>query len=313
MALLTRHRLAVWLRAMAGAAYTPMRALAAVLVMAGAPGSARGAGVAPVFSVVAAENSWGDLAAQVAGPDVTVTTLLASPLADPHVYEPTPDDARHIADATLVGANGAGYDSWVDRLGASAGLPAARYVRADSWPGWRDGGNAHLWFDLDAAAAFVRRFALACQQVDPAHASAYAARAADVLASIDRLDRQVRGLAVRVGGLHVAATEPLFTPLAERMGLVMEERAYQLAVMNGVEPAPAVVAAFETDLADHRLRLVAYNRQVVEPSVERVLDQARAAHVPLLPLTETMPEGLHWQGWIRMTAEEAAHLLEPHP
>ncbi|MBO1325235.1 zinc ABC transporter substrate-binding protein [Acetobacter sp. TBRC 12305] len=299
-----------------GAACAITRALAAMLaavLLASLPGPAGGARAATRPSIVAAENSWGDLAAQVAGPDMAVTTLLASPIADPHVYEPTPDDARHIADATLVVANGAGYDGWVDRLVAAAGLPAVRYVRADSWPGWRDGGNPHLWFDLDAAAAFVRHVATACQQADPAHASAYATRAADVLASIDTLAQTLQALRARVGGQHIAATEPLFAPLAERMGLVMEENAYQLAIMNGVEPAPAAIAAFETDLAARKLRLVAYNQQVVEPSVERILDRARAAHVPLLPLTETMPAGQHWQGWVRTTVEQAAHLLETAP
>lgn len=134
--------------------------------------------------VVAAENTWGDLAAQVAEPDMHVTSILNTPTLDPHLYEPTPADARLVAQATLLVANGAGYDAWLDRLAQARRGPPVPMIKADGWTGWHEGDNAHLAYNLPAVAAFVSRFIAACQAADPQHASAYEARGKTVLAAI---------------------------------------------------------------------------------------------------------------------------------
>ena len=138
--------------------------------------------------VVAAENTWGDIAAQIAAPDMRVVAILSSPTVDPHEYQATPADARLIAAAELVVANGAGYDSWADKLVAASGLLPVRYVRADSWPGWEEGGNPHLWFNMEAVSAFVTHFAEACAHIDPEHADGYSGRAAKMQMAIQAIE-----------------------------------------------------------------------------------------------------------------------------
>src|SRR5437879_2752475 len=66
--------------------------------------------------VVAAENFWGSIAAQVGGSHVHVTSIIVDPNADPHSYEPTTADARTVAGAQYVIVNGAGYDPWAEQL-----------------------------------------------------------------------------------------------------------------------------------------------------------------------------------------------------
>src|SRR5947209_19357611 len=68
------------------------------------------------IQVVATENFWGSIAAQVGGSHVHVTSIIVDPNADPHSYEPTAVDARTVADAQYVIVNGAGYDPWADKL-----------------------------------------------------------------------------------------------------------------------------------------------------------------------------------------------------
>ena len=69
-----------------------------------------------VVQVVAAENFWGSIAAQVGGSHVKVVSIITDPNADPHSYEPTSQDARTVADAQYVIYNGVGYDAWMDKL-----------------------------------------------------------------------------------------------------------------------------------------------------------------------------------------------------
>lgn len=260
-------------------------------------------------SVVAAENTWGDLAAQVVGPDMRVISILKSPVVDPHLYEPTPADARLVAQASLIVANGAGYDAWLDRLVQARRGPAVPVVKADGWTGWHEGDNAHLMYSLPAVAAFVGRFTAVCQAVDPAHASAYAARSRAVLAAVQGVREQTVVLRGLVQGQPVAATEPVFTPLADSLGLVMKEQAFQVAVMNDVEPPASSVALFDEDIRQHRVRLVAYNAQADRPSVQRLIAQAHAAGVPVVPVLEIMPPDTHWQDWMHTTLKQVAQVL----
>jgi zinc/manganese transport system substrate-binding protein len=58
------------------------------------------------------------------------------------------------------------------------------------------------------------------------------------------------------------------------------------------------VAAFEEDLRQHRVRALLYNSQAAGGVVPRLLGIAQAAHVPVVAVTETMPPGMTWQGWM---------------
>ncbi len=259
--------------------------------------------------VVAAENTWGDIAAQIAAPDMRVVAILSSPTVDPHEYQATPADARMIAAAELVVANGAGYDTWADKLVEASGLLPARYVKADLWSPWQAGGNPHLWFNMEAVSAFVRHFAEACAHIDPEHADGYAGRAQNMQMAIQSIQAYANLLKIHVTGMHVAATEPLFTPLADLLGLQMDEQSYQLAIMNDVEPAPSTVATFESDLQEHRLKMLVYNQQVEEPSVRHLLELAHQSNVPTLPLSEMLPPRKHWQVWVHDILAQTGQLL----
>src|SRR5258708_35600338 len=63
-----------------------------------------------VIQVAAAENFWGSIAAQIGGRHAHVVSIITSPTADPHTYEPTAADARTLAQSQVVIENGIVYD-----------------------------------------------------------------------------------------------------------------------------------------------------------------------------------------------------------
>lgn len=72
------------------------------------------------MKVVAAENVYGDIAAQIGGSLVSVTSILSDPNADPHLFEPGTRNGLAVAQAKLVVQNGLGYDSFMSRLEQAA-------------------------------------------------------------------------------------------------------------------------------------------------------------------------------------------------
>src|ERR1700733_6599405 len=77
--------------------------------------AAPAASAAPI-NVVAAENFYGDVAQQIGGPGVSVTSILSNPDQDPHLFEASPSVARAISAARIVISSGIDYDPWMEKL-----------------------------------------------------------------------------------------------------------------------------------------------------------------------------------------------------
>src|SRR5262249_19665702 len=90
-------------------------ALGLALLASGAPRPCAAQSAAPI-AIVAAENFYGDVARQIGGDRVAVTSIIATPGQDPHEFEASVSAARAIADGAIVILNGAAYDPWADKL-----------------------------------------------------------------------------------------------------------------------------------------------------------------------------------------------------
>ena len=263
--------------------------------------------------IVAAENFYGDVAQQIAGPATPVTSILSNPDQDPHLFEASPSVARAISDAAIVVCNGAGYDPWVPKLlGVSS--PAGRRVIVVAELLHRPpGSNPHLWYDPAAVPAYARALAAQLAAADPAHGAEYDARLQGFLQSMQPLDARVAALRQRYAGTPVTATEPVFGDMAAALGLAMRNERFQLAVMNGTEPAASDVAAMEADVRQRRVRLLLYNSQATDVAAKRLLLLARTAGVPVVGVTETQPAGLSYQAWMAAQLDAVARALASSP
>ncbi len=249
--------------------------------------------------IVAAENFYGDVARQLAGPGWTVTSILSNPDEDPHLFEASPSIARDLSAARIVVFNGVDYDPWMDKLLSAARSDRRLTVVAGALTGHHAGDNPHLWYEPGTMPAVARAISADLTADDPAHGGEYAARLDRFIASLRPINQKIAALRASYAGLPVTATEPVFGYMAAALGLVMRNERFQLAVMNNTEPSAADVAAMEDDLRGHRVRLFIYNSQATDNAAERLLRIARAAGIPVLGVTETQPRGAaSYQSWI---------------
>ncbi|HEX7271003.1 MAG TPA: zinc ABC transporter substrate-binding protein [Casimicrobiaceae bacterium] len=251
-----------------------------------------------VVRVVAAESVYGDIARQIGGGNVAVTSILTSPTRDPHAFEPGAATARAVADAQLLIYNGAGYDAWVARLLSASRSPRREVIEVARLAGKPAGANPHFWFDTAAVAALAASLVGALTRIDPIHRDDYAARLAAFTSSMTALQDRITALRAKYAGTPVTATEPVFQYTAAALGFEMRNARFQLALMNGVEPSAAAVAAFEQDLRTHAVRVLLYNTQTGEALAERMRAIAEKAGVPVVAISETKPEAQSYQAWM---------------
>lgn len=250
------------------------------------------------IAVVAAENFYGDIARQVGGDRVEVASIMNNPDQDPHLFETTPGVVRQIANAQVVIFNGANYDPWMEKLLAAAPRPGRVVIAAAELVGAKPGDNPHLWYAPATMPAVAKAMAQAFAKADAAHASDYAVRLAATLASFERVSLRVVQIKSKHSGDAVTATEPVFGPMADALGLTMRNQRFQLAMMNDTEPSARDVAEFENDLKQRKVKLLIYNSQVSEKLTERLRAIAKTAKVPVVGVTETQPANVSFQDWM---------------
>ncbi|AOJ69800.1 MULTISPECIES: metal ABC transporter solute-binding protein, Zn/Mn family [Burkholderia] len=281
---------------------------AAALAFAGAAFAQNAA-----VKIVAAENFYGDVAKQIGGAHVAVSSVLSNPDQDPHLFEASPKVARELQRADLVIYNGADYDPWMAKLLAASKNAKRTIVVVAELVGRKAGDNPHLWYDPATMPAAARALAAALGSADPAHKAEYDANLARFVASMKPVDAKVAELRARYKGAPVTATEPVFGYMADAIGLDMRNQRFQLATMNNTEASPADVAAFENDLKKRQVRVLIYNSQAVEPMTKRMLKLAQDARVPSVSVTETQPAGKTFQQWMLAQLDALAAALGQRP
>ena len=260
------------------------------------------------LGVVAAENFWGDIARQIGGDTVQVTSIISDPNTDPHQYESSARDGAAIAGASLVIQNGAGYDEFINKLLAATPKSHREVLDVATVVGAGHDANPHLWYSPD----YVLKAAQAIQEQlateDPAHAAAYRSN----LATFRQGEQQVVDVIDEIKSKYdeqaIAYTERVPGYLVEAAGLRLGTPAsFSKAIEDDSDPSPADVAAFDAALKDHKVKALLYNAQVTSPTTQRLKDLARSNGVPIVGVTETMPPGAqNFQTW---QADQARALL----
>jgi zinc/manganese transport system substrate-binding protein len=261
-----------------------------------------GLGAAPAFAdpvrIVAAENFWGDMASQVGGADVAVTSILSNPDDDPHLFEASPDTAKALAGAQIVIVNGVDYDPWMEKLLKANKAPARREIVVASLVGRRAGDNPHLWYDPAYVETAAKALAADLAAIDLAHKADYARGEAAFVDSLNPLNAKIAAMRAKYAGWPVTASEPVFGYMAGLIGLKVTNEKFALAVMNNAEPTASEVAGFENDLKGHKVKAMLYNAQASEPAVQRLVQMAKDNGIPVVGVSETEPPDSNYQKWM---------------
>ena len=213
-------------------------AVSACATTPAATGSADPSGSPAAIAVVAAENFWGSLAEQLGGDHVKVTSIINSPDADPHDYEPTAADGRAIASARLAIINGVGYDAWAGKLAAANPSTDRTDLTVGELVGAKDGDNPHRWYNPDNVRAVIDRITADYKKIDPAAAAYFDTRHDTVLTTnLKTYFDTITAIKARYAGTPVGASESIFAMLAPATGLdLLTPAPFLKAISEGTDP-----------------------------------------------------------------------------
>jgi zinc/manganese transport system substrate-binding protein len=280
-----------------------LAAIASGCARSGAPSSSAsgpGGSRAGRLTVVATENFWGSIAAQLGGERARVSSIIVNPNTDPHSYEPNAQDARTLAGAQLVIVNGIGYDAWADRLLAGSPVSGRLELNVGRVLGLAAGDNPHQWYYPRHVELIAAKSSAALARQDPADAAYFAHRRAvfltQQLARYDQLRGQIR---VRFAGVPVGYSESIFQPLGEDLGLrLMTPNSFAKSIAEGTDVTAQDKQTVDAQASKRRIKVWIFNSQNVTPDVQRVNAIVRERNIPIATVTETLtPPSANFEQW----------------
>ena len=240
------------------------------------------------IEVAASVNQWGTVAKALGGDNVNVTSIINSTNVDAHDYEPTTSDIAKLQKAQVIIVNGAGYDAWAVKAAQTAN---ATIVNAAEIGGVNDGENPHVWFSADVRKAVAQAITEAYEQADAAKKNDFDKMNDRWTAEENNVESKIAEVKQKTDGLAYAATESVASYLAEDMGLAdATPSGYALATANESEPTPTDIKQFTDALKAGEIKLLVVNTQEESELTGKITDAAKSVEVPMVELTEQMPE-----------------------
>ncbi|KYH45116.1 zinc ABC transporter substrate-binding protein [Branchiibius sp. NY16-3462-2] len=273
------------------------------LAACGGGGSSAGPSSGGPVQVVASTNVWGDIARTIGGDQVQVTSFINDPSQDPHEYEASVRNQLAIKNAGIVIENGGGYDDFMDKMVTSVGdsntvLNAVEISGKTAAAG--EDLNEHVWYDFPTVLKVAGAIKDKLATLDPAHANTFATNLAGFTDQMKTLEAQAASVKAAHNGQPVAITEPVPGYLLEACGLVNKTpEAFSAAIEDGNDVSVGVLNETLKLFTAHQVKALVYNAQTTGPITQKVLDTAKSAHVPAVPVTETLPAGSTYVTWMK--------------
>jgi zinc/manganese transport system substrate-binding protein len=235
---------------------------------------AMGAQAADTIKVATSFSVLGDMVKQIGGDRVQVTSFVG-PNGDAHVYEPTPGDAKTLADSKILVVNGLGLEGWMSRLQKSSGFKGqvvtatkgikTRQMEEEEHGKTRKITDPHAWQSLTNGRIYVQNSRDGLVAADPAGKDAYEANAKKFLADIDNVEKTVKDSIAKLPPArrkiitshdafgYFGATYGMEFIAPEGVSTESEASAKDVAKIIRQIKAEKIPAVFLENVTDHRL------------------------------------------------------------
>jgi zinc/manganese transport system substrate-binding protein len=278
------------------------------------------------IQVVASTNVWGSVLKAVGGDAVEVKALLDDPSADPHSYESKPADAALVKDAKLVVFNGGGYDNFFAKLitsdatkkieafplrdnHAEPTTSEAPKSEAPDADGHDHDENEHVWYDFHTVQAVAEAAANELGALAPDKKTTFEKNTADFTAKLEELEKKVDGIGK---GKKVAATEPIAHYLLDETEAEdVTPEAFSKAIEEEADVPAAALASMNQLVEGKQINVLVENTQTENQVTKQVVEKAKAAGVPVVQVTETLPAGVtSYLDWMSKQVDALSQALK---
>lgn len=248
------------------------------------------------ITIVASTDFYAEIAKTVVGEHGTATAIIKDANVSPEDYEPTTTVAKKVSTADIALANGLGYDAWLNKLAKTSKNTKLIRVGEDVL-NKKAGVNPHLWNDPETMSKTANYLATELGKKDPKNRDYYKKNAKKYIASLKPVNDLITKISKKAEGQTVAQTEPVFEYMLDALGYKIMDTDFSEAIEEGNDPSPATLAALKSAITNHKIAFFVNNTQTSSSTVSNLIDLAKKNDIPIVNVTETIPNGENYVSW----------------
>ena len=256
------------------------------------------------ISIVTTTNVYSDIAKNIVGKYGTATAIIDKSSVDPHDFEPTTADAKKVAQANIIVANGLGYDSWMNKLAKS--VDKKPVLVGEDLMGLKSGDNPHIWYNLDMPTKYVEYLVKRLSKLDKKHAAYFKENGEKYLAKIDKIKQLAQ--ANKGDQKPVFVSEPVFDYALQEAGYKIGDKKFEEAIENGTDPSPKTINEMNNAIKQKKIAFFVNNTQASSSTVKSFVKLAKKNNVPVLNVRETIPNNTTYLAWMKENYQKLADI-----
>ena len=222
------------------------------------------------IKVVSTFSILGDMVQNIGGDKIELTTLVG-PNGDGHVYEPTPADAKSIANADLVFVNGLGFEGWIDRLVKASGykgkvIIATKGIKDLQFEGELD---PHAWQDLSNGRIYIKNIKNALIDVNPKNSDYYKKKFISYDEMLESMDKSTKEKFADIPKKNrkVITSHDAFLYFGRAYGIDFRS---PVGVTTESEPSAGELAALITEMREDEIKAL-FAENITDPRLIKQL------------------------------------------
>lgn len=256
------------------------------------------------ISIVTTTNVYSDIAKNIVGKYGTATAIIDKSSVDPHDFDPTTADAKKIAQANIIVANGLGYDSWMNKLAKS--VDKKPVLVGEDLMRLKSGDNPHIWYNLDMPTKYVDYLVKRLSKLDKKHAAYFKENGEKYLAKIDKIKQLAQ--ANKGDQKTVFVSEPVFDYALQEAGYKIGDKKFEEAIENGTDPSPKTINEMNNAIKQKKIAFFVNNTQASSSTVNAFVKLAKKNNVPVLNVRETIPNNTTYLAWMKENYQKLADI-----
>jgi len=256
------------------------------------------------ISIVTTTNVYSDIAKNIVGKYGTATAIIDKSSVDPHDFDPTTADAKNVAQANIIVANGLGYDSWMNKLAKS--VDKKPVLVGEDLMGLKSGDNPHIWYNLDMPTKYVDYLVKRLSKLDKKHAAYFKENGEKYLAKIDKIKQLAQ--ANKGDQKPVFVSEPVFDYALQEAGYKIGDKKFEEAIENGTDPSPKTINEMNNAIKQKKIAFFVNNTQASSSTVKSFVKLAKKNNVPVLNVRETIPNNTTYLAWMKENYQKLADI-----
>ena len=256
------------------------------------------------ISIVTTTNVYSDIAKNIVGKYGTATAIIDKSSVDPHDFDPTTADAKKVAQANIIVANGLGYDSWMNKLAKS--VDKKPVLVGEDLMGLKSGDNPHIWYNLDMPTKYVDYLVKRLSKLDKKHAAYFKENGEKYLAKIDKIKQLAQ--ANKGDQKPVFVSEPVFDYALQEAGYKIGDKKFEEAIENGTDPSPKTINEMNNAIKQKKIAFFVNNTQASSSTVKSFVKLAKKNNVPVLNVRETIPNNTTYLAWMKKKKQKLADI-----